>query len=103
MPGVPKSRGCEACRKVRKKVSGHWHWRQLWSGLGLEVPYADLTCDLTCSVTRPVLHVRGAPASKLPVKELVSSASFSWMRLFQKTRHVALPKIAVSWEGRQIR
>jgi hypothetical protein len=42
MPGVPKSRGCEACRKVRKKVSGHWG--QLWGQIGPEMPYmyADL-------------------------------------------------------------
>jgi hypothetical protein len=51
-----------------------------------------LTCDLTCSVTSPVLRVRDAPVSGLPVLEPAFSASFLWMRLLQKTRHVASVK-----------
>lgn len=51
MPGVPKSRGCEACRKVRKKVSGHR--RQRWVRVRLGVPYADLWPDVQCDQVRP--------------------------------------------------
>jgi hypothetical protein len=100
------SRKAVAARRVarcaKRLVGGHW--RQLWGGLGLEVPYADLTCDLSCSVTRPVLHVRGAPVSESPVPAPVFNASFSWMRLHQETGHVALIKrIVATWGGRQIR
>ena len=73
MPGVPKSRGCEACRKQRKKV-GTSQYTQHTGSVCIHSKYISLIAFR--SATSVSHHARDAPASSCHVMEAASNATY---------------------------
>jgi hypothetical protein len=95
MPGVPKSRGCEACRKQRKKVGpSRYRTTRVSSKLDLLLLIGDHSAINYSHL------VQGVPDCSYHVLERAFDATSSWIILVpkarQSSRNSSFPVVALS-------